>query len=276
MKKLFFFIIAIIFILAGLNQFADHIIYAPLQQVAPMPQGFTQEVFESSDNTPLYGSYKPAQEGKPTILFFHGNAGNISYYRQFAQEYAALGYGVFLFDYRGFGQSKGTLNQENFFKDGKSALDYILTQKQIPPQDLVLFAHSLGNTALIDLLQDNPLSFRAVILKSPFTNTPDMAASFLFKNYKYNGFGERLAAGVAYSFLFNKLFDNIAKMPKVKHPVFIVYSKQDMLISWQMSDAIFKAAPKGSQNYISAFGGHNGFEWCSKQIDDYIKSRDRD
>ena len=273
MKKFLFLIIAVILILLGLNQIANLVIYSPLDNVAPMPNDFQPEVFESSDNTPLYGVYKPAQEGKPTILFFHGNAGNISYYRQFAEEYSALGYGIFLFDYRGFGQSKGTLNQENFFKDGKSALDYVLTKKQIPPQDLVLFAHSLGNTALIDLLQDNPLSFRAVILKSPFTNTPDMAASFLFKDYKYNGFGERFAAGLAYSFLFNKLFDNIAKMPKVKHPVFVVYSKQDMLISWQMSEAIFKAAPQGSKNYVSEFGGHNGFEWCTDAINAYIQSR---
>lgn len=273
MKKLLLFIIAVLIILFGLNQIADLIIYSPLQQVAPMPQGFTQEVFESSDNTPLYGSYKPAQERKPTILFFHGNAGNISYYRQFAEFYSALGYGIFMFDYRGFGDSKGTLNQENFFKDGKAALDYILTKKQIPPQNLVLFAHSLGNAALIDLLQDNVLPFKAIILKSPFTNTPDMAASFLFKDYNPAGLGERITSGLFYPVLFNKLFNNIAKMPNIKQPVFVVYSKQDMLIPWQMSDEIFKAAPKGSQNYISPYGGHNGFEWCSTQIDEYIKSR---
>ncbi len=271
MKRFLIFIASIAILCLFLNYIADHVIFRPLEEVAPMPEGFKELVFNTSDGTELHAAYKTAAPGKDTILFFHGNAGNISYYIQFADIYSAMGYGVFMFDYRGFGKSKGTLNQSNFFTDAKAALDYFLLKLNIAPKESILFSHSLGNAALIEaVLAYNGTPFKALVLQSPFTNTPEMAASFLYGKYDRNALVTKVASKVFYPILSNKLFNNIAKISKIKQPIFMLYTKQDMLIPWQMSDALFKAAPQGSKNFISEHGGHNNFEWGAEAVQDYL------
>lgn len=274
MKKFSFIIIALAAVFIALNYAADYVIYRPLKEVAPMPKNFKETVIAKTSGETLYAALSPAKPGKETIILFHGNAGNISYYIQFAEIYSAQGFGVFMFDYGGFGKSEGGLNQESFFEDAKAALDHLITKENIPPQKLILFAHSLGNAALLETaLAYNGLPFKALIMQSPFTNTPDMAASFLMRGgYHHNSVLRKTASALAYPFLFNKLFNNIDKIRDLKNPVFIIYSRQDMLIPWEMSDALFKSAPAGSRNFISPHGGHNNFEWSEKAVSDYLES----
>lgn len=274
MKKFLFIIIILTAAFIAVNYAADLAIYHPLKDVAPMPAGFKNVTISKVSGETLAASYKPAAPGKDTVILFHGNAGNISYYIQFAEIYSAQGFGVFMFDYGGFGKSEGGLNQESFFEDAKAALDYVITKENIPPQKLILFAHSLGNAALLEAaLAYNGLPFKALIMQSPFTNTPDMAASFLIRSdYNHNSFFRKTASALFYPFLFNKLFNNIAKIGNLKNPVFIIYSRQDMLIPWEMSDALFKAAPAGSKNFISSHGGHNNFEWSEEAVLNYLDS----
>lgn len=274
MKKFSFIIIIAAAFFIAVNYAADHVIYRPLKEVAPMPANFKEIVISKTSGENLYAALSPANPGKETIMLFHGNAGNISYYIQFAEIYSAKGFGVFMFDYGGFGKSEGSLNQESFFEHAKAALDYLITKENIPPQKLILFAHSLGNAALLETaLAYNGLPFKALIMQSPFTNTPDMAASFLTHGgYRHNSVLRKIASALAYPFLFNKLFNNIDKIGTLKNPVFMIYSRQDMLIPWEMSDALFKAAPAGSRNFISPHGGHNNFEWSEKAVFDYLVS----
>lgn len=277
MKKFFTIIIVLAAAFAAINYAADSVIYHPLKEVDLMPEGFKEINFPNADGQILNAAYKPAAPGADTILLFHGNAGNISYYIQFAEIYSARGFGIFMFDYGGFGKSEGGLNQESFFEDAKAALDYLITRGNIPPQKLILFAHSLGNAALLEAaLAYNGLPFKALIMQSPFTNTPDMAASFLMREYSHNSVLRKALSAAAYPFLFNKLFDNISKIGRLKSPVFMLYSRQDMLIPWEMSDALFKAAPAGSRNFISGHGGHNNFEWGENAVLNYLSSLTED
>ena len=274
MKKILTALAALLALALFINYFSDRIIYHPIKEVAPLPPGFEEICFDNASSQKLCAAYKPAPKDGKTIILFHGNSGNISYYNTFARLYAHYGYGVFIFDYRGFGKSEGKLNQANFYEDASSALDFLITKMNIPPNDIILFAHSLGNAALIQTaLTYNDLPFKALIMQSPFTNTPDMAASFFMgEDYKQNSLTRKLLSAVFRPLLANKLFDNISKIEQMKHPVFMLYSRQDMLIPWQMSDALFKKAPKGSENFISPYGGHNDFEWGVDAVDDYIKS----
>lgn len=274
MKKLSLLIAVLLLLALLINHFSDKAIYHPIKEVAPLPANFEEICFDNASAQKLCAAYKPAPKGRPTILLFHGNSGNISYYNTFARLYSHYGYGVFMFDYRGFGKSEGKLNQDNFFEDARSALDFLITKKNIAPNDIILFAHSLGNAALIEAaLAYNDLPFKAVIMQSPFTNTPDMAASFFMgEPYKHDSFYRKALSAAFRPLLANKLFDNISKISGLKHPVFMLYSRQDMLIPWQMSDALFKKAPRGSINFISPYGGHNDFEWGVDAVNEYIQS----
>jgi pimeloyl-ACP methyl ester carboxylesterase len=123
-------------LLTGFVLFAQsHLIYFPdyARHIAmtPCDAGLAYESVEIStvDGETLHGWFVPASEPSGTVLFFHGNAGNISHRMQYLSMFNSLGYNTFIFDYRGYGDSSGTPSEPGTYRDAEAAWDY-LTQER--------------------------------------------------------------------------------------------------------------------------------------------------
>ncbi len=263
-------------VLAGiyliLSRKADEFIFHPVRSFLPgkLP---AETFFLPSGKNKIQALYMAAQKGKDTILFFHGNGGNLSHFAPFAQRYAARGLGIFMFDYRGFGQSTGRVSEKNAYQDGQTALNYLLHAKKIPPQNIILWGFSLGNAICLQTALNNAsLPFKAVIAQSPFTSSIEMAAFRAGGHYKPWAARQRLLLPPLLLILWNKQLDNTRKIGHIRPPLLVAYSKADETVPWQMSAALARLAPHGTQAYASPVGAHGEFGWLEKRALEFLNS----
>ncbi len=130
--------------------------------------------FQSADGTVLSGWFIPAldtatpREAKGTVVHLHGNAQNMTMQWQYVQWVPARGYNVFVFDYRGYGQSHGKPDPKGVFEDAVAALDYVRSRPDIDTNKLFVFGQSLGGMIAIAAVGASPKGVYAVLAEAPF------------------------------------------------------------------------------------------------------------
>ena len=195
----------------------------------------------TSDNELLHGWYVPATDSVGTVLFFHGNAGNISHRLDSIEIFHELKLDVLIFDYRGYGQSSGKASEKGTYIDSQTAWDYLVNERDIAPKKIVIFGRSLGGAVASWLAARTTPG--VVILESCFTTVPDMA--------------ERI-----YPFLPARKFTRL-QYPVIEHvkhvssPMLVVHSQQDEIIPFDMGQAVFAASPEPKEILVIS-GDHNG------------------
>lgn len=195
----------------------------------------------TSDSETLHGWFVPAPAATGTILFFHGNAGNISHRMEYLLMFYHLGYNTFIFDYRGYGQSSGSPSESGTYLDAQAAWRYLTEKKGIPPVTIVLFGESLGG-AIAAWLATREKPALLVLLASVFTSIPDMAAKI------YPFLPVRLLSRFEY--------DTIGYLQAITCPVFVAHSPQDELVPFAHGRALYQAV-RGSKHFLELQGGHN-------------------
>ena len=214
----------------------------PLLVATPRDAGLDYEDvwLDTPDGVRLHGWHVPADPGRLTILFFHGNAGNISHRLETLDILHRLGFNTFIIDYRGYGHSTGLPSEQGTYQDARSAWTYLTDVRQLPPQELILFGRSLGGGVAAWIAKEtNP---GGLILESTFSSLPDMAAQV------YPWFPVRLLAHIRYE---SKLH-----LPFLNCPVLIAHSEQDELIPFSHAQALFAAA-RHPKSLLRLRGGHN-------------------
>ena len=256
----------------GLSRLGAHIVFRPQKKRWPLKLPFENIAFDAPDGKKITAVYLPAQAGCPTMLFFHGRGGNVSHFEQFAEAYAPLGYGILMFDYRGFGLSKGTPSQKTVFEDAACAARYLMSVKKIRPQDIVLYGHSLGNAPAMHTASAlGKLPFKALILQSPFLSTPDMAVCLWTHAYDPSSWFYRLSAAFVTPFLYFNRFENTAPAQRLQLPVLACMSRADATIPWRMSTRLTDFIPH-AKRFLSPVGGHDEFSWPVQAVDEFIKA----
>ena len=186
--------------------------------------------------------------GQPnlTILWFHGNAGNLGYQ---VDDLAALrqwtAANIFIFDYRGYGNSAGRPSERGFYRDARAAWRYLLTRPDIDPQRIILYGRSLGTAAAVELAAnppDGPLPY-AIILYSPLTSLGDMAKA--------------VHPRLPLHWLAGGQFNSLARIGGVSRPILIIHSAADEIIPVEQGYRLFAAAPEPKQFLIPDAAGHN-------------------
>ncbi len=256
----------------GLSRLGAHIVFRPQKKRWPMTLPFQNAAFDAPDGTPVTGVYLPAQTGRPTLLFFHGRGGNVSHFEKFAHVYASKGYGIFMFDYRGFGLSKGRPSQKHMFEDALAAARYLINTLHIRPQEIVLYGHSLGNAPALFVGQTlGKLPFKAIILQSPFLSTPDMAVCLWKHVYEPASFLYRATKVFVTPFLWFNRFENTLPAGQIKLPALVCMSRADATIPWKMSARLadYIQHPK---RFLSDHGGHDEFAWAADAADAFLKN----
>ena len=195
----------------------------------------------TSDGVRLHGWFVAAKQAKATVLFLHGNAGNISHRLDSIAIFRELGLDVFIIDYRGYGQSEGKPSEQGTYLDARAAWEYLVNDREIAPKKIVIFGRSLGGAVASWLAaQTTP---GAVILESTFTSAPDMAHRL------YPFLPVRLMTRLKYS-----VKENVKRLSS---PLLVVHSRQDEVIPFDMGESIFAAAPEPKQMLVIT-GDHSG------------------
>ena len=158
--------------------FQDQLLYFPSRTLVTTPDryGLAYETvhLDTADGERLHGWWIPADDARGTLLFFHGNAGNISGRLESVKQFHQLGLNVLIIDYRGYGQSTGSPSEEGLYRDAEAAWQHAVTQRGIDPSRIVIFGRSLGGGPATWLATQHDAG--ALLLESAFTSVPDMAA----------------------------------------------------------------------------------------------------
>jgi pimeloyl-ACP methyl ester carboxylesterase len=160
----------------------NRLMFHPYRQVVSDPSVsgivFEDVYFKTEDGIMLNGWWVASRGGRGTVLFCHGNAGNISFLVETIEIFHGMGLNMFVFDYRGFGRSGGVPTEEGTYRDVTAAWDYLIAEKKAPPSQIILVGRSLGGSIAAWLAQHR--SPAALVLESTFTRAADVA------NHHYN------------------------------------------------------------------------------------------
>ncbi len=176
----------------------------------------------------LHGWFLPG-EGRETVLWLHGNAGNISdRLHHAAVMKRKLGVSSFLVDYRGYGKSEGRPTEKGLYEDAAAAFRWLVREKKSDPSSIVLYGHSLGSAVAVNLALGEGKGARSLVLESPFTRAGDVARII------YHGFPVDLLMSIR--------LDNVGRIGKVSMPVLIIHGEKDTTIPFSMGREVFEAA----------------------------------
>lgn len=192
------------------------------------------------DGVALHGWFVPAIPSRGTVLFLHGNAGNISHRLDFLLMFHRLGYNTLIIDYRGYGDSGGKPSEQGTYQDAEAAWRYLTETRKIPSDTIALFGESLGGAVAAWLAARHEPA--ALVIASGFTSVPDLAAKF----YPY----------LPVRWLSRFSYDTRAYLRKVAVPVFIAHSRDDEIVPFQHGPALYAAANPPKQ-FLELSGGHN-------------------
>lgn len=209
-----------------------HFLYFPDPNLVATPElydlGYEEVRFEAADGTLLNGWLIPGRPESPLVLFFMGNAGNMSHRLDNLLFLHRLGANVFIFDYRGYGQSAGKASEPGTYSDALGALEF-LRQRGWKPDQMVYFGRSIGAAVALQTALDN---FPAgLILESPFTSVGAMGRTHYPLLYLLLGW----AIGADY--------DNLEKIGKLKSPLLIFHGEKDEICPPGMTRALYEQAP---------------------------------
>lgn len=216
---------------------------------------------KTSDDVSLHGWYIPAPQSRGTVLFLHGNAGNISHRLDSVRMFHRLGYSTLIFDYRGYGNSSGAPTEQGTYLDAEAAWRYLTEQRHIPSCRIVLFGESLGGAVAAWLAAHQKPA--ALVIASGFTSVPDLGQQL------YPFLPVRLLARIRY--------DTRENLRTVTAPVLIAHSPEDDIIPFEHGRALYAAA-NPPKRFLELAGGHNdGFifmrESWVKVLGDFLGER---
>lgn len=270
------YIAACIFLLVAQNRF----IFFPTQEITATPaevrldyEDIWLPVADSSQNTEerIHGWWLPAarqQQGR-VLLYLHGNSDNISNNIYHANRFHKLGFSVFLIDYRGYGSSRGSFpTEESVYQDAETAWNYLVEQRRIPPEQIVIYGHSLGGAIAIELASRQPEA-AGLIVECSFTSIREMT------DYRYPWF-------VIFPIdqLLTNRFDSLSKVPHLQMPLLFIHGTADETVPYAMSQTLFAAAPQPKQLFTVPGAGHEnlaklGGETYLQTIRDFMELVER-
>lgn len=224
--------------------FQPRLVYFPMKAMAATPAAiglaYEDVLLETGSGTTVHGWYLPGREDARTLLFLHGNAGNISHRLDSLGVFNKLGLNVLIIDYSGFGQSDGTPGEQQTYEDARLAWQYLTDTRGVAPERIVIFGRSLGGGVATWLAaQATP---GGLILESSFTSVPALAAKY------YPMFPVRWLARIRY--------DNASRLPTVGCPVLIAHSRDDELVPIAHGRELFRLA-RDPKSFLEMRGSHN-------------------
>lgn len=220
----------------------------------------------TKDMVRLYATYLAAEEGKPTVLFFHGQSENITKWQDTLLFLKKLGYGALFLSYRGHYRSAGRPSEQGIYTDAETAVEY-LQKKGI--KNIILWGRSLGSAvALETALKYNVGS---VIIESGILDIKTAAES-VFRRYIrifHIHIIKDFIMWLIQSSNFLQKFDNTEKISKINVPVLIIHAKNDEKINFEQAVKLHEENPK-TKLILEENGSHDKTDWAFPYIEEFL------
>ncbi len=227
---------------AALSYWANRSVYFP----SKYPDGFWGEQsrlaaadvwLNTADGVRIH-AWQVSQAGDLVTLFFHGNAGNLTYREPHSREITSAGSSILMLDYRGYGKSSGRPTEHGLYADADAAYDYLLKGGYRPGQ-IVIHGESLGSAVAVDLASRRPCA--GVVLEAPFTSARDVARVVL------PVVGPMVIWG----------FNSREKIGRVHAPILFIQGERDEIIPLRLGQALYSAAREPKSFWVMPGAGHN-------------------
>ena len=191
-----------------------------------------------------------------TLVFFHGNAGDLSNRIYKLNELDKLNINILLISWRGFSGNEGYPTEKNLYEDAEAAIKW-LNKKKVSNSQIILYGESLGTGVAVEIASKN--NFNSIILESPFTSIENSAKIY----YPY----------LPVSFLLKDRYDSISKIKKINSPILIMHGRKDDIVPFFMGKKLFEKANSPKDSYFTDIDDHM-MEFNSQllnKIKDFIK-----
>ena len=224
-------------------------VYFPERELSATPANvglaFEDVSLTAADGTKLHGWHVPG-ESSTTLLWLHGNAGNISHrVDNIAMLVRHTGLGVFIIDYRGYGRSEGKPSEKGLYMDAEAAFEHMTTDLGLDPEeDIVLFGRSLGVGVAVEMATRRRV--RGVVVESGFTSVREMSKS--------SGMG---ALSILLLPLIDARYDSLSKIGGALSPVMVIHGDRDDIVPFEMAEKLYAAAPEPKRFYPVPGALHN-------------------
>ncbi len=207
----------------------------------------------------------------PVIVFCHGNSGNMtrcgnqSKLKFLVQE----GYEVFTFDYRGFGESGGEVDEKGLYDDLNSFIAYLDEKYNIPNDKIILWGHSLGSAVVIDTA--SKIKLKGVIVEGAFTSVEDVRDYVTSQDINKQSLFHNIRNRFYDSIPITQKFSSKDKIASVKSPTLIIHAINDKIIPYEMGEKLAKLKPD-AKTCFSKIGGHCDYGWQDKYILKFLRN----
>lgn len=216
------------------------LIYLPLTRHVPPPRavlpGAEEVTFVASDGLDLHGWFVPPDptSDRITVLVCNGNAGNRAFRAPLAAALARHGFGVMLFDYRGYGDNRGRPSEAGLYADARGALAHLRARPDLDPARIVYFGESLGSAVAVALAVDEPPL--ALLLRSPFPSLPAVARV----HYPF----------LPVDLILRDRYPSIDRVPRLECPLLVIAGAADRIVPEALSRRLYEAAPAGRKRLL--------------------------
>ncbi|MCU7960502.1 MAG: alpha/beta hydrolase [gamma proteobacterium symbiont of Bathyaustriella thionipta] len=194
----------------------------------------------TADGVTLHAWYVPAANSKKVVLFFHGNAGNITHRGESIDIFHNLGWSVFIVDYRGYGSSEGSPDEPGLYQDARAAWQFLMQKKHYAHDDIIVFGRSLGGVVAAQLAYE--VQPRHLILESTLSSARDMA--------------DRILPGISRLLFSRYEFATSEKLAGIRSRILMLHSPDDEMIPFEQAQKNFRQANE-PKSFITLDGGHN-------------------
>jgi len=235
-----------------------HYVYFPTRDVRLTPATFRLAYDElrvrTGDGQTIHGWFVPHPQARGTLLFCHGNAGNIGDRIDSVRRFYDLGLNVCLFDYRGYGLSSGAPTEEGTYRDAEAVWGWLTTARSIPANRIVVMGESLGGGVAAWVAERKQPA--ALILESTFTSMPDVAA--------------RVYPFLPVRLLCRFRYDTLSRLPHIACPLLVAHSTDDELVPFVQGERLYRAA-REPKTFLAMNGSHNeGRDQSGKTYDEGV------
>ncbi len=195
---------------------------------------------ETEDGFKLLAWWKPpADPTRPTIVFFHGNAGNVGHRSREARQFIEAGLGLLLVTWRYNAGAGGEPSEEGLLTDGRAALDFVAAQG-IAEHKIVLHGESLGSGVAVAMAAERDIG--CLVLVYPYSSVADVAADrFWYAPVRA---------------LIQDDYDSVARIGKVRAPILLIHGEQDRIIPVRLARRLYEAAPEPKEGHFLPDGNH--------------------
>jgi fermentation-respiration switch protein FrsA (DUF1100 family) len=202
--------------------------------------GVEERIIATPDGEQLVSWFAPAAAGRPTVLYFHGNAGNLANRSERVRRFLTRGWGVMFLSYRGYSGSTGTPSEGANVADAKLAYD-TLRAAGVDPDDIIIYGESLGSGVAVQVAAEKQVG--GLVLDAPYTSIVDVAEV----SYPYLP---------VRPFIFDR-YETMQYLPKVTAPLLVMHGEDDRVIPVEMGKAVYAAANAPKEIVTFPRAGHS-------------------